>query len=240
MSTELETPITCSENSLLNHHSNQVDESSAIQNNIDVKTYNGVPQASNVSLFENYLYHFDDPQDCHNGWLSIYDKLLVFALPSISSYSSKISSDNYFQLNCKNIQLFINKQLRVNTQWLPVVTQQDWYKLTDMFYRGYQAYLTQTKVQEKYSVHYPVYSERKLELVSDAAVIQCTENVLNTVIHMNIENPLSPLAENNSAIHIQIYIDNNLLVCTKSLLPNATSETIHTIVAFLLSMLIKW
>lgn len=192
---------------------------------------------------ESYTYHFDAPDVHAPGTLTIYKNLIVFSFPKYSLQTG--DSKEYINANQKNVQLIINNRLCFNSQWTPVYTQQDWYRMNDMFQQGYQEVLNQsfswyTTVQHDFKHRF--HHEKKSYLYNNNVSVQSSENLFNTVINLNInciEQSESNL-ESGLPVHIQIYLGDELFVCTKSILSNFDFNTVNNVVLFILSKLIKW
>jgi len=191
---------------------------------------------------ESFIYYFDTPDVHVPGSLSVYEKVIVFSFPKITLQSA--NSSEYFHTNPKNVQLIINKQMSYSSQWIPIYTQQDWYRLNDMIQRGYQEFLKQSYswILDHHDFLHGLHHEKKSTLSNDHVSITATENVFNTVINLDIENDGSTLIDTTSVspVHVQIYFGDDLFVCTKSILSHLDSSTIHNLISFILSKLVKW
>jgi len=192
---------------------------------------------------ESFIYHFDTPDVHVPGSLTVYEKVIVFSFPKVTLQTA--NSSEYFHTNPKNVQLIINNQMSYSSQWIPIYTQQDWYRLNDMIQRGYQEFLKQSYswISDHHDFLYGLHHERKTTLSNDHVSITATENVFNTVINLDIAGcDGSTLLDTSSVspVHVQIYFGDDLFVCTKSILSHLDSSTIHNLISFILSKLVKW
>jgi len=188
---------------------------------------------------EHYTYQFD--ADPRLGLLTISENFIVISFPKILNDTSLASID-YFQANQKTLQMSVNDHVCFDTRWIPIFTQQDWYKCCDMFFRGYQSYVKKMHLPfwDTSITDYSVYHQKQTVVTTESVTITCTENFLNTLIKVDVTPSYEEIADNPTSMHFQLYFDNELFLCTKTLFQNISPSIIQTVLSFLLSKLIHW
>lgn len=201
---------------------------------------------ANVQLTQHYLYYFEI-QSLSPGQLITNSQSITFIFPKnlkLVDYSV-----DYFKNNFKNIQFFINNVLIFDTHWIPLYTPADWFKFTDMMYKGYCDYVTKTYYLLSYfweSALSSEHSENRTTVKSNFYTLYCSENVQNTVIKLEIpcnQNKFSashPCSTTNNCIPVlQFYLNDELYFCSQTMLYEIPPHEQSTVVACLLSKLIK-
>ena len=189
---------------------------------------------------EKYIYHFDVPDIKEYGYVHIKNNQIVIYFPERNPSTAITNGHEGFQ---RTLQLYLNRTLIFDSQWLPLYTNQDWYRIMDMLYKCYQEYL-------KKNIHVNSPSIYSIEQHHESVTVyntnffdlHCVENFQNTIIKLDtyICDSKSKLEDHTLYCHTQIYLGMNLLFCSQLNLKHFDANTVNFIVAFILSKFIKY
>jgi len=197
----------------------------------------------NLESFEKFMYHFDDPLLKETGYVQVFKKKIIVLFPE------RVRTTNY-SLEIPNIQFFINKQLVLHYNWLPVFTSTDLVKCKDMFARLYFEYSSSIGCNTWPSSHfYPKLCDETVTVYNTPSYFMyCFENSNTTSVELELKvknSMLQPYSissdvHNPIATHVQFYIGSYLTFCSETTLKNLDAETISIILSFILYKLVKY
>ena len=189
---------------------------------------------------EKYIYHFDAPDIKEYGYVHIKNNQIVIYFPEMNPKSVIGGGHEQFR---RTLQLYLNRTLIFDSQWLPVYSVQDWYRIMDMLYKGYQEYLKNV-IHINSSSHESKEQHHELVTVYNTNFfdLHCVENFQNTIIKLDTYLCYSEPKPDEHILycHTQIYLGINLMFCSQSTFKHFDAYTINFIVAFILSKFIKY
>lgn len=201
--------------------------------------------ATHCNSSEKSIFHFDYPELSESGYVEILEnKIVVYFPEKNSSTASFITSQPQHQ----NTMLFVNKKLAFSTQWLPIYSANDLFKVKDMFSKCYYEYqaMNNFNICRKISYYTQYHSEIVTTHTTNHFTINCFENNFNTSIDITVENdPSTVLLEsacNNYDVtmfsHVQLYIGKNKIFCSEREFGHVLSPTdVASLVNFIIPKL---
>jgi hypothetical protein len=192
--------------------------------------------------FRKYTYYFSSHSlSTSIGYLTVFDKKII------AYFSERTQNNNFVYLDVKCIpqfNLFINKIQLFSFDWLPIYTVNDLEKVQDMFYKFLNEYQLLENQNYPAVSHFPpigTYNVFETYYADQEFSLCCNEAFNLTDINIRIkDNTKSDLKVNNkndneTPVHLQIYIGSYLVFCSQRDLKNLSNENVNYINNFLLS-----
>jgi hypothetical protein len=194
---------------------------------------------------ETLLYTFDLPTLTDGGSIHITDNGIILQFPEIPPAhvpeSIKVP---------QNINVFIEKHLRISLAWIPVHTWADYFRVKDMFNKCLQSYcylLKNIGFTPHTFLSNPARSYECLTYESinssylkpDEFNLTCFEHIYDTCIQLSLynhnNNNNKEPTEQEIPLHFQICFGRNIVFCTERDLSHVkSSASVHFLVQFIL------
>jgi hypothetical protein len=186
---------------------------------------------------EKLCYNFDFPALTETGYLEINEKKIVLFFPEKSNISVKDS----IKLNQK-FQFYIDNVLVFCSEWLPIHSLNDYWRFKDMIEKCLHsyAYLSGNNVHSLHTYackDYDFYNSLITDVKKDNYSLYCLEDHYNTSVQLTKANKETDMK--HSSFQLQLYIGNNLVLCTDRDFKCLSTNDIYFIVQFVLSKLLK-
>ncbi|MEI7486018.1 MAG: hypothetical protein WCJ72_01195 [Chryseobacterium sp.] len=195
------------------------------------------------------IYYFDNDQlKSSAGYLQFFDQKLVLVFPEHSLDYSNVQIEKKL---VSNINIFINKQLLFNYEWLPINTFNNLAKCQDMLYKMFHEYLSLSTNYSPY--HYTpagLYDVFETHYNNQEFTLTCIENYTSTCIQIDTKQNTDVLIvqpEKTSVpglcdglIHVQIYIGAYLVFCSQRDFQYLNFNNTNYLLNFIFSKLIKF
>ena len=180
---------------------------------------------------KKYIYRFDNPLLKESGFIQLSNKLIILHFPE------RIGIDYCKENATINTQLYVNRQLRFHSSWLPIVTPSDVLKCKDMINRCYSEYTALTTKKTGTVNYYESYVYNELITVHNKEnfALSCFEDKFTTSIELDITSPNN--SQDAKHIQVQIFIGPYLTFCSNQYLQNLDSVSVQFILSFILSKL---
>lgn len=196
-------------------------------------------ESESYKFTEKYVYYFDQQTVLQSGYVDISDKKITVVFPE------KKSNTNQKELSVQNITLFINNQLNFSFSWLPIYSQNDYYKIKDMLSKCYFEFLRKNNYENcmlydslPYRALYFDHSETVI--IDKYFSVNCFEDYFNTSLEINICKKETTIPSANG-IDVEFFIGHHKIFCSQSSLKNfMTGENYTYVISFLLYKLIKF
>ena len=192
---------------------------------------------NNDDNYEQYKFYFDYPSLKEYGSVQVFNNRIHLIIPD-----KGYSHDQYQKLNGihQNIQLIINNQLILTSQWLPIYTINDFYKCRHLFQKCYQSYakLIDTNYWSLSEPKTKNYDELTTVSKCSDYSLSCIENNRLTLIDLNIIQPKHELRYDHN--YVEIFMGSHSIFNSKQLFSSMTSDVAQFLISFLLFKLIKY
>jgi hypothetical protein len=134
----------------------------------------------------------------------------------------------------ESMQLFVNNCLVFNSNWLELISQNDYYKVKTMFWQIYLMYSNKIQqtvyVPPPYTPHY--CNEVVTNINNEQFSLYCFEDSSRCSIEINVHK--NECTNQSNMPTLQICFGTNVVFCTQRDLQNCTLKNIHFIVQFIL------
>lgn len=182
---------------------------------------------------QKYMYTFDDPLIQDSAFVHVFNNKIIAQFPVKPDYTQDFQSMHHNQL-------YLNRQLIFHTNWLPILTSQDYTKFKAIFHQLWHEYTILTR--HKYysaSAYVPyMYSELMTIYNTPSYYLSCIESVSLTSIDLTTK--LTHLfTPQTIPIHVQFYIGSHLILCSETQLSHLEGETLQFVLAFILLKLMN-
>lgn len=190
-----------------------------------------------IFKYEKYTYYFEFPSLTDSGYVEISNQTLTVLFPEQpESYSSQ-----HKHYNSRSTQLQVNNQLVFCNQWIPTYTFDDCLRIKDMFYKAYKEVVMQDHSVAHYQgCQYIQQDETTMSYNTHSFYLYSSETRYSTTICLNLKtNAKKTTNEHKFPVnYLQIYVGNNLVFCSKTLLNSFQCNDIQFIISFILYKLI--
>lgn len=202
-------------------------------NDILYESTNNTEQITGFSS-QKYCYHFDFPLLKESGYVEIFPNKITILFPDKHNENNK---DSY--VCSKDINLFINKQIKFSYQWLPIHTLHDFLRIKDMLNKGYFEFLKLLQWSDNeywYKENPQLYNELITTKCGLLYNINCFENNFNTSVQLDIEKKTQNQKSNPIYLpfNLQIYIGTNMVFCLERDLKDLKIEDIYAVLIFIM------
>lgn len=170
-----------------------------------------IDQLPNIS--QKYFYHFDFPNLTESGFVEICQNKIILLFPDKHNLSENTTDSHIYN---KNINVFINKQIKFSYQWLPIYTFSDFQKTKDMLNRVYFEYLRFIQWLDYDNSGFECakyYDELVTVTGAKSYTINCFENMSNISIDLELNKNKTNTLIKKIPFNLQFYIGSNLIFC---------------------------
>jgi hypothetical protein len=183
---------------------------------------------------QEYYYKFDNPLVKEYGYVKITNTLLTLQFP-IKPDQTKIYTP------MQHVQLHLNNHLIFHSNWLPILSTQDLFKIKSMIYQIWQEYMILTHYKYHPSSWHSFFTP--LFTIFNDYHYNLTCSVKNNTTYIQLitknSNLHSPSRLSPPPVHIKIYLGSYLLLCSKTQLQNLDTDSVEFVLSFILNKLIN-
>lgn len=193
-------------------------------------------EITNISS-QKFCYHFDFPSLQESGYVEFFPNKIIIQFPDKHNENNKES-----YMCSKNINVFVNKEIKFSYQWLPIHTFYDFLRIKDMLDKSYYEFLRLLQwsnneyyyqdTSQMYQDTPQIYNELITTKHSLSYNIYCFENSFNTSVELDINKTLHKTSY--LPINLQIYIGNNLIFCLERDLKYLELKDIYIVFLFIM------
>ncbi len=191
---------------------------------------------TSLRCIQKFTYNFDYPSVKHPATLETSNNLVVLSFPG----KPTIAVTEYFKTH-QIIQVFVNKKLVFDLNWIPIYSFWDFQRMQDMLCKSLIEYTN--IVQGQY--HIPSYSSLQPKYCSNIATVYQTDSFnvycyeTEHIISIEIDIEDETYHQDTNPCQFQICFDNNVNFCTKKLFYTLDVVSQHFIVQFMLNKMMS-
>lgn len=183
--------------------------------------------------YEKYTYYFDFPSLSDSGYVEISNNTITILFPE---QPSSYSQNKHY--NSRSLQLQVNNQLVFSNQWIPTYTFDDCLRIKDMFYKAYKEIVAHAPTNYQGCPYIPP-DETTMSYNKKSFYLYCSETRHSTTVCLDLKTKKSETISLQQPVHdLNIWIGNNLVFCSKTLLEALAHNDVHFIISFILYKLI--
>ena len=189
---------------------------------------------------ETIFYSFDFPLLTESGLIQINDSQINLIFPE----KPTVHVNDSIRVE-KNIDVFVDNNLRFSLNWIPMHTWSDYLRVRDMFEKCLQSYSYLTG-NNYFTPHTFLWNPAKNYeslttnfMKANSFSINCFEHGHDTCIQLQLLN--KEKCEKYLPLHFQLCIGKNIVFCTQRDLDYVThTEHVHFIVQFILYKILNF
>jgi len=180
-----------------------------------------------------YSYQLDYPMSTM-GYVEINEKNVILQLPEKNSTGNY--KDSY--TSYRKINIFLNKQLRYSSEWLPIYSYRDFYKILHMFYRVYSEFVKYLYYSE--TVHDNLYFDTLSTSICDNFFdLKSIEESTFSSIEINTCTK-SDVKQSNLPKNFQLLIGDNIVLDFSRDFCNLPITHVYYILMFILEHVVRY
>jgi len=185
---------------------------------------------------QRYIYRFDDPLVQDSGCVHVTDNRIIVQFPVKPDHTQSFKPMH-------QVQLYLNKHIIFYSEWLPILTLQDYAKFKTMFQQIWHEYSTLTQHYYWFSSSFGPLMHNELVTIFNkpSYYLSCFET--NHITSLELETKVTKVTKLPSSqtlpIHVQFYFGSHLVFCSESQLQNLDAKTLHFVLSFILQKLMN-
>lgn len=187
---------------------------------------------------QKFTYNFDYPSVTDSGSVEVVNDKIILSFPR----KPTVTVNEHFKHN-QTVQIFVDKQLVFDFNWIPIYTVWDYIRVQDMLLKGLTEYTNIVQghyYNSNYLNCYPKYCDNIATVYrTKSFYLYCFENEHITSFEIEITKHTILNDKNSAYCHnpcsIQLCFDNNVNFCTETLFKHLDLPSMHFLVQFLLT-----